>query len=146
MPQISATDRLLITAHDMNDALKHPHPDATIGDDTITALTPLAAIFKNKYNKPSAPVIIDYHIKAAENKRPTVLIQPFITPPVKHNYQTKSQTEANQATSHVSESQNSPQLLRVVTPAARSAAPPRVPARARNLSPRNLSQGDFLDI
>jgi hypothetical protein len=36
-------------AHDMTDALKHPHPDvhfSTIGDDTITVLTTLSAIFK----------------------------------------------------------------------------------------------------
>jgi hypothetical protein len=34
----------------------------------------------------------------------------------------------------------------VVTPATRSAAPPMGPTRARNLSPRNLSQGDFWDM
>jgi hypothetical protein len=79
-------------------------------------------------------------------KRSVVLIQPIITSPTKQNYQKRSQTEVNQAPSHVIESQNSPQLGRVVTPAARSAARPRVPARARNLSPRNLSQGDFLDM
>jgi hypothetical protein len=57
-----------MTAHDMTDALKHPHPDIhffKIGDDTITALTTLADFFKNKYNKPSSPVIIDSPIKAA---------------------------------------------------------------------------------
>jgi hypothetical protein len=43
-------------------------------------------------------------------------------------------------------SQNLPQFPRVVTPAARSAATPRVPARAQKKSPRNLSQGDFLDM
>jgi hypothetical protein len=35
----------------MTDALKHPHPHvpfSTIGDDTITALTTLASILKNK--------------------------------------------------------------------------------------------------
>jgi hypothetical protein len=32
------------------------------------------------------------------------------------------------------------------TPAVRSAAPPRVPARVHNLSPRNLSQDDLLDM
>jgi hypothetical protein len=52
----------------------------------------------------------------------------------------------NQIPAQVSESQNLPQLLRVVTPAARGAAPPRVSARVHNLSPRNLSQGDFLDM
>jgi hypothetical protein len=52
MPHISSMDRPLMVAHDMNDALKHPHPYvpfATIGDDTITALTTLEAIFKNKF-------------------------------------------------------------------------------------------------
>jgi hypothetical protein len=44
------------------------------------------------------------------------------------------------------ESQKSPLLQRVVTPEVRSAAPPRVPARARNLSPRFFSQDDFLDM
>jgi hypothetical protein len=34
----------------------------------------------------------------------------------------------------------------VVTPETRSAAHQRVPARARNLSPRNLSQGYFWDV
>jgi hypothetical protein len=34
----------------------------------------------------------------------------------------------------------------VFTRSARSAAPPRVPARARNISPRNLPQEDFLDM
>jgi hypothetical protein len=95
MPQIASTDRLLTASHDMTDARTHPHPDfpfSKIWDDTITVLTPVAAIFKNKYKKPSAPVIIDCPIKAAENKCPAVLIQPVITSPVKHNYQTRSQT------------------------------------------------------
>jgi hypothetical protein len=143
MPQISSTDRLLMASHNMTDTLKNLHPYvhfSTIGDDTITALTTLAAIFKNKCNKPSAPVIIDSPIKSTENKRPVVLIQHVIISPVEQNYQTRSQTEVNQAPAHVSESQNSPRLPRVVIPAASSAKPPRVKARARSLSPRNLSQ------
>jgi hypothetical protein len=120
---------------------------ATIGDATITALTTVAAMFKNKLKKPSALEIIESPIKAAENKRPAVLIQPVIASPVKHNYHTRSQTEVNHTYPvNVIESQNSPQLPRVVTPAARSAAPPRVPAGARNISPRILSQGNFLDM
>jgi hypothetical protein len=98
MPQISSTDRLLMAAHDMNYALKHPHQDVpfpTIGDDTITALTSLGEIFKNKFQKPLAPEIIDSPIKAAENKRPAVLLQLVITSPFKHNYHTRSQTEMN---------------------------------------------------
>jgi hypothetical protein len=58
MPQLSSTDRLLMAANDMANALKHPHPEATIAklsDDTIKALAQLAAIFKNKFQKPTAP-------------------------------------------------------------------------------------------
>jgi hypothetical protein len=61
MPQISSTDRLLMSAHDMTDALRHPHPYvpfSNIGYYTM-ALTTLSSIFKKKYKKPSAPVIID---------------------------------------------------------------------------------------
>jgi hypothetical protein len=51
MPQLSSTDRLLMAAKDMTDALQNPHPKfpfASVGDDTIAALTDLAAIFKLK--------------------------------------------------------------------------------------------------
>jgi hypothetical protein len=87
--EISSTYRLLMVAHDTTDALNHPHtdvPSSTFGFDKIMALTTLAAIFKNKYKKPSAPVIIDSPFKAAENKHPAVIIIPVITSPVKHNY------------------------------------------------------------
>jgi hypothetical protein len=94
MPQISSTDRLLMASTDMHDALKHPHPDvpfAQVSDDTITALGKLAAIFKNKFQKPSAPELIQVSLKAAENKQPEALVQPILTSPMKHNYQTRSQ-------------------------------------------------------
>jgi hypothetical protein len=42
MPQLSSTDRLLMAAKDMTDDLQNPHPAvpfASVGDDTITALT-----------------------------------------------------------------------------------------------------------
>jgi hypothetical protein len=51
MPQFSSTDRLLMAATDMTDALQNPHPEipfASVGDETISALTYLAAIFKLK--------------------------------------------------------------------------------------------------
>jgi hypothetical protein len=51
MPQLLSTDRLLMAAKDMTDALQNPHPEvpfAQVGDDTILALTDLAAIFKLK--------------------------------------------------------------------------------------------------
>jgi hypothetical protein len=51
MPQLSSTDRLLMAAKDMTDALQNPHPEvpfASVRDDTIKALADLAAIFKLK--------------------------------------------------------------------------------------------------
>jgi hypothetical protein len=94
MPQLSSTERLLMAANDMTRALKHPHMDVplnTVGDCTITALTNLSAIFQNKYNKPPAPEpeLIDSPNKAAENKRPAVLMQPVLTYPGKNTYQTR---------------------------------------------------------
>jgi hypothetical protein len=50
-----------------------------------------------------------------------------------------------QQSSKVITLENASQPTRVVTPAARSAAPPMVPAGECNLSPRNLSN-DFLDM
>jgi hypothetical protein len=54
VPKLSSTDRLLMTAHDMNDALNHPHPDFplnTVGDDKAMALIKLSDFLKNKYNR-----------------------------------------------------------------------------------------------
>jgi hypothetical protein len=87
MMQLSSTDRLLVATNEMTDALKHPHPDlpfAQVSDDTITALAKLAAIFKNKFQKPLAPELIQSPLKAAENKQPAALVQPFLTSPMKH--------------------------------------------------------------
>jgi hypothetical protein len=61
MPQISSTDRILMAAQDMTDALKHPHPDAPfaiIGYDTITALATLSEIFTRKFKNRRQPT---YH-------------------------------------------------------------------------------------
>jgi hypothetical protein len=58
MPQLSSSDRLLMAAKDMTDALQNPHPDvpfASVGDDTIAALTDLAVIFKLKLQHPPCP-------------------------------------------------------------------------------------------
>jgi hypothetical protein len=142
MPQISSTDRVLMAAKDTTDALKHPHPDfpfATIGDDTISALATLAEIFTRKFKKAEAPVIPLAPIKSATNKQPQSHVQPTLTSPLKRQYQTRSQTHVS-PTSH-----NAQQPPRVVTPATRNAAPPRVPTGARQLSPHNLSQ-DLLDM
>jgi hypothetical protein len=103
MPQIYSMDRLLMATNDMNDASKHPHPYVPftkIGDDTITVLSQLATIFKNKFQKPSAPEIIQSPIKAAENKQPSALIQPILTSPMNHNYQTRSQSHRINTSQH----------------------------------------------
>jgi hypothetical protein len=107
MPQLSSTYILLMTANDMIYALKHPHMDApfnTVGEDTITSLTTLSAILKRKYNNTPAPELIDSPIKATENKRPAVLIQPVLTSSIKLTYQTRSHTEVNKVPVYVSES------------------------------------------
>jgi hypothetical protein len=58
MPQLSSTDRLLMAAKDMTDAFQNPHPDvpfSSVWDDTIAALTDLAAIFKLKLQHAPSP-------------------------------------------------------------------------------------------
>jgi hypothetical protein len=143
-----------MAANDITDAFKHPHPDVTfntVGDDTINALTTLALttladILKRKYNNSPVQHLIDSPLKASENKRPAVLVQPVLTSPTKHNYQTRSQTQVHALPAHVIETRDSSQLQRVVTPATIITAPPRAPSKARNLSPRNFSQGDFWDM
>jgi hypothetical protein len=108
-----------MAANDMTDALEHPHPYvpfAQVEDDTIIALSQLAASFKNKFQKPLALELVQAPIKAAENKQPAALVQPILTSPMNHNYQTRSQRPAS-----VNESRNSPLLLRVVTPVTRHA-------------------------
>jgi hypothetical protein len=58
MPQLSSTDRLLMAAKDMTDAFQNPHPDvpfASVVDDTITALSDLATVFKLKLQHDPSP-------------------------------------------------------------------------------------------
>jgi hypothetical protein len=58
MPQLSSTDRLIMAAKYMMDALQNPHPEvpfARVGDDTILALTDLAAILKLKLRQTPSP-------------------------------------------------------------------------------------------
>jgi hypothetical protein len=62
-----------MAANEMTGALKDPHLDVhfeTIGDDTITELSQLASFFKNKFQKTSAPELVQAPVKAAENKQP----------------------------------------------------------------------------
>jgi hypothetical protein len=87
MPQLSSTYRFLMAANDMADALKHLHPEvpfAQVCDDTLTALAQVATIFKNNFQKPSAPELIQAPLKAAENKQPAALAQPILTSHMQH--------------------------------------------------------------
>jgi hypothetical protein len=70
MPQMSSTDRILMAAQDMTDALKYPHPHvpfATIGEYTISALATLAETFTRKFKKAEAQNIPPAPQKAAAN-------------------------------------------------------------------------------
>jgi hypothetical protein len=141
MPQLSSTDRLIMAAKDMKDALQNPHPEAPftqVGDDTISALAKLATIFKLKLRQtpsptlPAAPPTVKQRTCLVESSNP-ILSSPI--PPPRH---TRSQT-----TIHGQDITNAPLLPRVITPMPRNPSPPRVPTRSQNLSPCNLSQNDF---
>jgi hypothetical protein len=141
MPQLPSTDRLLMAAKDMMDALQNPHPEvpfASIGDDTISALADLAAIFKLKLQQTPSPT--------SQAVPPTVFRRPclaessnqILNSPMPILRQTRSQTII-----HIQDIPNVPLPPRVVTPRTLRPSPPRVPTRSRRLSPRNLSQDDF---
>jgi predicted RNase H-like nuclease len=58
LPQLSSTDRLLMAAKDMTDALQNPHPEvpfARVGDDTILKLADLRQFSNSNYDKPRHP-------------------------------------------------------------------------------------------
>jgi hypothetical protein len=121
--------------------IKNPHyevPFSQVGGDTIAALTQIADIFKNNFQKVKDPELSNAPIKAAENKRPAVMAQPILTSHMQHKYQTRSQT-----TISTREATNKHLLPRVVTPLTGRAVPPRV---SQNISLRNLSQDDFWNM
>jgi hypothetical protein len=85
MPKLFSTDRLIMAANNMSNALKNTYPEvpfAQVGDDTIAALTKLAEIFKIKFQKIQAPGLSNAPAKAAENKKPADLSQPILTSPL----------------------------------------------------------------
>jgi hypothetical protein len=141
MPQLSSTDRLIMDAKDMTDALHNPHPEvpfAHVVDGTISALIELATIFKLKLRHtppptlPAAPPTVKQRTYLAKSSN-TILASPM--PPPR---QTRSQTSI-----HAQDIANAPLLPRMVTPMTRNPSPPRVPTRSQRLSPRNLSENDF---
>jgi hypothetical protein len=137
IPQLSSTDRLLMAAKDMTDALQNPHPEvpfASVGDDTISALPDLAAIFKLKLQHTPSPT--PQAVPRPVFQRPCLAesSNKILNSPMPLSRQTRSQT-----TIHTQDTPNVPLPPRVVTPRTLLPSPPRVPTR----SPRNLSQDDF---
>jgi hypothetical protein len=125
-----------MAAKDMTNALKNTHPAvpfAQVGYDKIAAITQLAEIFKNNFQKVKAPELSNAPIKAAKNKRPAVMAQPTLTSPMQQKYQSRSQTKIS-----TEGATNTPLLPRVIAPMSDQAAPPRVLTLSQNLSPRNL--------
>jgi hypothetical protein len=121
--------------------IKNPHPEfpfSQVGDDTIAALAQLVEILKNNFQKVKAPALSNAPVKAAENKRPTVMAQPIMTYPMQHKHQTRTHIIVN-----MEGATTTPLLPRVITPMTGWAAPTRVPTLSQNLSPRNFSQHDF---
>jgi hypothetical protein len=144
MPQLSSTDRLIMAVNEMSNALRNPHPElpfSHIGDDTIAALTKLAEIFKNKFQKVQTQGLPNAPAKASGHTIPANLSHPILASPMHQQCQTRSQTIIN-----AKGTTNAPSLPRVVTPMMSRPAPPRVPMRSQNLSHRNLSQDIFWDV
>jgi hypothetical protein len=141
MPQLSSTDRLLMAAKDMMDAFKNPHPYvpfSCVGDDTISALADIAAIFKLKLQHAPSPETRASPAKVVTH--PSLIPSPtqILNSPIPSRRQTISQT-----TIHTKNIPDVPLPPRVVTPRSLRASPPRVPSSSQRLSPRNLSQDDF---
>jgi hypothetical protein len=142
--KLSSTDRIIMAANDMSNALKIPHPEVPfshIGDETITALTTLAEIFKNKFQKVQIPGLPTAPAKVAEHTLPAESSNTNLASTLPPRFQTRSQK-----TIHSQDITNAPLLPRVVTPMMSWPAPPKVPRSSQNLSPWNLSQDDFFGM
>jgi hypothetical protein len=85
MPQLSSTDRLSVAANRMSNELKNTHPEVPfshIGDYTIAALTTLAEIFKNKFQKVQIPGLPTAPDKVAERTFPAKSSNPILASPM----------------------------------------------------------------
>jgi hypothetical protein len=141
MPQLSSTDRLLMAAKDMTDALQNPHPEvpfASVGYDTISALTDLAAIFKLKLRQTPSPAPQAAPPKVFRHPSLALSSNQILNSSTLIARQTRSQT-----TIHTQDIPNVPLPPRVVTPRTLRQSPLRAPTSSRRISPRNLSQVDF---
>jgi hypothetical protein len=141
MPQLSSTDRFLMAAKDMTDALQNPHPEdpfTSVGDDTIAALTDSAAIFKLKLRQTPSPANQAAPAGVVQRGSLAPTSNPILNSPMPIARQTRSQT-----TIHTQDIPNVPLPPRVVAPRTILQPPPRVPTGSQGLSPRNLSEDDF---
>jgi hypothetical protein len=130
-----------MAAKDMTDAFLNPHPDvpfASVGDDTIEALTDLAAIFKLKLQQAPSLATPDSPAKVVPRSSLIPSSTQILNSSMPDRHQTRSQT-----TIHTHDIPNVPLPPRVVTPRTLRQSPPRVPTGSQRLSPRNLYQDDF---
>jgi hypothetical protein len=130
-----------MVANDMSNALQNPHPEVPftrVGDDTISALTALAEIFKLKLQKVHIPKLPAPPAKVTQCTCLAKSSNSILASPMPPPRQTRSQT-----TIHAKNITNTPLLPTVVTPMTSQPSPPRVPRRSQNLSPRNFSQDEF---
>jgi hypothetical protein len=144
MPKLSPTDRLVVAAKHMMDALQNPHPEVPftrIGDDTISALAELAAIFKLKLQQTPPPTLPPAPPTVTQRPGLAEFSNQILASPVPLPRQTRSQT-----TLHTQDIANAPLPPRVVTPRTLRPSPPRVHTRSWRLSPHNLSQNDFCEM
>jgi hypothetical protein len=133
-----------MAAKDITDAFQNPHPEvpfASVGDDTIKALTYLSAIFKLKLQQAPSPVT--QASPATIIQRPNLIPLPTLisASPMPDKRQTRSQT-----TIHTPDIPDRPLPPRVVTPRTLHHSPPRVSNGSLELTPHNLSQDDFCEM
>jgi hypothetical protein len=124
MPQLSSTDRLLMAAKDMTDALQNPHPEvpfASVGNDTISALADLAAIFKLKLQQTPSPAPQAAPPKVSQHPSLAPSSTQILNSPMPITRQTRSQT-----TIQNQDIPNVPLPPRVVTPRTLRQSPPKV--------------------
>jgi hypothetical protein len=134
MPQLSSTDRLLMSTKDMTDALQNPHPDvpfASVGDDTIAALTDLEGNFQTQITTSSVPRDSSFACQGRPTPKPRSLINPNLE--IVHAHQAANEiTDDNSHPRH-------PQCA-ISSEGGRSK---ETTSRSERLSPRNLYQHDF---
>jgi hypothetical protein len=130
-----------MAAKDMTYDCQNPHPDvpfASVGDDTIEALTDLAAIFKLKLQRAPSPATQASPANVVPRSSLIPSSTQILNSPIPNRRQTRSQT-----TTHTQDIPNRPLPPRVVTPWTLCQSHPRVTTGSQHLSPRNVSQDDF---